>query len=141
MEDLCKTLDQLSFQKSWYNNSMYLLDCIENSIGDAFVYTREDIKDGSFIGYIEGKRNYTWELLPHRYCIWLNDSYVIDCRETPRCIGAMVRESYEDSDHLHPNCELAFSYTRDYTIEVYIRSTRYIYAGEELVLKKEDIYE
>lgn len=138
MEEIVNRCSALSLHtppKTWYNNSKYSLYAIENEY-DSSVYSCEDIVEGDFIGYIEGERKYTWELLPHRYCIWISDSYVLDCRGTPRCITSMIREGIED--HLTPNCEMYFTYTSD-SISVCVRSLQHIYRGEELIMKRDCI--
>lgn len=135
MEDLiaqCSTL-QIQETPSWYNNTTHGLYCVQTEYDD-FVYSSSHIYAGEFIGYITGERKYTWEILPHKYCIWLNDSYVIDCRGKPRCITSMIRETFDEQ--LKHNCELAFAYTNE-TIDVYVVATSDIYRGEELIIKKE----
>lgn len=118
----------------WYNNSIYDLYCVKNEFQDTSVYTRQEIKEWSFIAYLEGVKKYTWEILPHKYCIWLNDSFVIDCQEAPRCIGAMIREDMRDTE---TNCEIAFAYETDGSVSVYVRATKTILAGQELVIARE----
>lgn len=136
MEDLLQKCSHLSLKdspSSWYDNTSRSLYCIQSEHND-YVYSSINIHTGEFIGHIVGERKYTWEILPHKYCIWLNDSYVIDCRETPRCITSMIRETHDET--LKHNCEIAFAYTND-TIDVYIIATSEICRGEELIIKKE----
>lgn len=122
-----------SSKKDWYDNTSHGLYCVVHG-GIEYVYSIVDIHPGEFIGYITGERKYSWEVLPHRYCIWLNDSYVIDCGATPRCITSMIRETYDKE--LRHNCELAYAYTSE-TIDVYVVATQKIYRGEELIIQKD----
>ena len=140
MEELihqCSCLTLNSPIQTWYNNTGHGLYCIQQNEKN-HVYSFTTIYSGEFIGYITGERKYSWETLPHSFCIWLNDSYVIDCGKTPRCITSMIREP-ADTAQEH-NCEIAFSYNSE-SVDVYVIATKTIYYGEELLIKKNSIDE
>lgn len=125
MEDLVYQCQGMSLKTTWFNNSAHNLYCADEN-----VYTLDRITKGQFIGYIVGTKAYTWDVPPSRFCIWLNDYYVIDCRQTPRCITSMIRKNKSDEVS---NCCMAFAYKND-TIEVYIIATRDIAVNAELVI-------
>jgi hypothetical protein len=136
LEYILEDCAQLSLQEKpqeWYNNTKYDVYAVKKYY-DWYVYSNSYINEGDYIGRIEGERKYTWEVLPHKYCTWINDSYVIDSQEEPRCITAMFRQTYEEG--LIPNCEVAFVYTSE-TIEVYAKAISPIYPGEELIIRKD----
>lgn len=128
IEDLIYECESLSLNKCWYNNSSHDLYYKENS-----VYTSTKIVKGQFIGYIVGTKAYTWDVPANRFCIWLNDYYVIDCRSTPRCITSMIRKATNSEE---TNCSMAFSYDND-SIDAYIIATADINGGMELVAFQE----
>ena len=132
MEDLIYECETLSLNKSWYNNSEFSLFYKEGQ-----VITTNSISKGQFIGYIVGTKAYTWDVPPNRFCIWLNDYYVLDCRRTPRCITSMIRK--ESKEEL-TNCSMAFSYKND-TVDVYIIATQDIPPQTELVVLQEYLEE
>jgi hypothetical protein len=116
----------LSLTKCWYNNTK--LDLYANTAG--VVYTKTKIKKGTFIGYIIGEKAYTWDVPANKYCIWLNDYFVLDCRKIPRCITSMIRRTMGDE---LSNCTLSFAFGND-TIDVYIIATCDIEEHTELVV-------
>lgn len=132
MEDLIYNCETLSLHKTWYNNSQYPLYYNENS-----VFTTNTILKGQYIGEIVGTKAYTWDVPSNRFCIWLNDYYVLDCRRTPRCITSMIRK--ETVVEL-TNCTMAFSYKND-SVDVYIIATSDIPPNIELVVFQEYLEE
>jgi hypothetical protein len=128
MEDLIYNYESLSINKDWYDNSDFSLYYKEGS-----VFTKNAISNGQFIGYIDGIKSYTWEVPPNRFCIWINDYYVLDCRSTPRCITSMIRKNNVEG---FANCTMAFSYKND-TVDVYIIATCDIPENTELVVLQE----
>lgn len=128
IEDLIYECQSLSLNKSWHNNSPHNLYYKDDS-----VYSLNKINKGQFIGYIVGKKAYTWDTPPNKYCVWLNDYYVIDCRETPRCITSMIRKVNGDE---FTNCIMAFSYAND-SVDAYIIATHDIYENTELIVRQE----
>lgn len=128
VEDLIYSCESLSLIKSCYNNTELSL-----YYKDSEVFTSSKIHKGQFIGYIVGEKAYTWDVPSNRFCIWLNDYYVLDCRQTPRCITSMIRKTSAEE---MTNCSMAFSYKND-TIEVYIIATQDIHPGTELVVFQE----
>lgn len=135
MNSLVEQLTDLSIQTSlaWYNNSAFDLYCLSTEHED-YVYSKSDIPANEVIGYIEGDAKNTWELMPDKYCIWIDDSTVIDCRKTPRCITSMIREGFFEG--LIPNCRLRVSYT-NIDILIFVESIKPIYRGEELIIYKD----
>lgn len=96
------------------------------------VYACQDIPAGMYLGDIQGERMYSWEVEPHPHVLWVEDDMVIDCRQTPRCILAMIREGFYEG--LQCNCELVVSPQQDYQfIQVGMRTIQNIPAGSELV--------
>lgn len=127
MEDLIYECESLSLNKTYFNNTDLKL-----YYNDAVITSNKIVK-GQFIGYITGEKAYTWDVPSNRFCIWLNDYYVLDCRKTPRCITSMIRKDTVDDS---TNCAMAFSYKND-TIDVYVIATRDINPETELVLLQE----
>ena len=128
MDDLVYQCESLSLNKIWYNNTEFNLYYKENG-----VFTTTAILKGQFIGYIVGVKAYTWDVTPNRFCIWLNDYYMLDCRTTPRCITSMIRKN--NNDEL-TNCSMAFSYKND-SVDVYVIATADIPAETELIVLQE----
>lgn len=132
MEDLIYNCESLSLNKTSYNNTDFYLYYKDND-----VFTSNMIMKGQFIGYIVGKKAYTWDVPANRFCIWLNDYFVLDCRDTPRCITSMIRKNNVEE---MTNCSMAFTYKND-TIEVYVIATRDIPPQTELVVLQEYLEE
>lgn len=130
IEDLIYQCETLSLAKSCYNNTDIPL-YYKNS----GVFAANAIMKGQFIGYIVGTKAYTWDVPSNRFCIWINDYYVLDCRSTPRCITSMIQKT--NNPEL-ANCSMAFSYAND-TIDVYIISTCDIHPDTELVALQESL--
>lgn len=127
-------LNQSEHTAKWYNNSKYhLYSTYSVDHHEDCVYTTTTIVEGEFIGYITGEKKYTWDIPPSKYCIWLNDYYVIDCNPIPRCVTSIIRKSHDDVSH---NCIMAFAY-KDNSIEIYVIASKTILAGSELVIKPE----
>jgi hypothetical protein len=133
MENLIYHFTQLDVAPvQWYNHTNHDLHYVTDGVED-HVYTKNPIAAGEFIGTIDGIECSIAEILPDKYCIMLDDETVLDCRSTPRCITAMIREGWFDG--LNANCRLAFTYTSLQTL-VYVEAAVDIAAGEELIMYK-----
>lgn len=116
----------------WYNNTNYDLVCVNER-----VFTRQSIGSGEFIGMIDGIEKHISEVLPDKYCIWIDETTVLDCRGKPRSITAMIREGWFDG--AVANCKLCYTYTSLQTL-VYVETLRPIQPGEELIIYFNSIY-
>ena len=135
MERLLTNLTGLSLREStiWYNNTNYELYCIADEWEDK-VYTNERIEAGSLIGMIEGEIIGTRNRVVDKYCLWLNDYEIMDCRSLPRCILSMTREGFYIGTEA--NCKLGLSYTSE-VVTAYVYALRQIEAGEELFMDRD----
>lgn len=135
MERLLTNLTGLSLRENyiWYNNTNYELYCIADEWNDR-VFTQERIEAGSFIGMLEGPVVATRNGVIDKYCIWLNDYEIMDCRSTPRCVLSMTREGFYIG--MEANCKLALSYTSE-MVTAYVYALRQIEAGEELFMDRD----
>lgn len=124
ISDICSRLRLGSDE--WYDNSEFGL-----YVHDARVFTRVNIRQGQFIGYIVGTTKYIWDVIPDSYYVPINDMQCIDCNQLPRCITSMIKK-----DTSMYNCIIAYSYN-DYSVDAYIISTIPIYANNELICKYE----
>lgn len=120
-------------QLIWYNNCDYELFCIGDEWQDK-VFTNERIAKGSLIGMLEGALVNTRALVQDKYCVWLSDYELLDCRSTPRCILSMVREGFYEG--IEANCKMGVSYMGE-GVCAYVYAVRDIEAGEELFMDKE----
>jgi hypothetical protein len=91
-EDILADCFQASFnlQEAWYNNSQFNLIVQGNR-----VVTNDFIPAGSYIGEIFGKHSYSWDVpVQSPYIIQVDDDYVIDGTQAPRCILTMIRNAF-----------------------------------------------
>jgi hypothetical protein len=136
MDALIQQFDNIAMvhhRTDCYNTSEHMLVCMtHNNVDHVITYT--DIEENDIIGYIDGEQKYAYEIEPNKYCIWIDDTIVIDCSETPRCITSMIREGFYEG--LVPNCKLEFIESNS-EIMACVRAIKKIFRGEELIIYKD----
>lgn len=136
IEDLFYKCNLNASTSKWFNNcAKRIYSVYSDTHKEECVYTGDDLHEGEFIGYITGEKKYTWDVPPNKYCIWLNDYYIIDCTSCPRCVTANIRKTQNDDEH---NCTMGFAYVNN-SVDVYVLATKPIRAGSELVMKPEQL--
>jgi hypothetical protein len=96
----------------------------------------QDIPAKAYLGDVEGRRCYAWELEPSAHLFWVEDDLILDCSALPRCMLSLMREGFYEG--MPCNCELVvFSEPhRPGYLRVGMRTLRAIRAGEELVFER-----
>lgn len=136
IEDLFYKCNMNASTSTWFNNcEKRIYSVYSDTHKEDCVYTGDDLHEGEFIGYITGEKKNTWDMQQNKYCIWLNDYYIIDCTSSPRCVTANIRKTQNDDEQ---NCTLGFAYVNN-RIDVYVLATKPIRAGCELVMKPEQL--
>lgn len=133
MEQLIADFSHLDVnaRKIWYNNTDHHLVYINDIADGDHVYTHTFIPQGEMIGILEGVIVPTRVLVMDKYCFWISDYEILDCRRTPRCILAMIQEALPFG--IEPNCKAIISYTGEHTV-VFIYAIKDIRPGDELFI-------
>jgi hypothetical protein len=117
-----------NLQDSWYNNSPYQL-----TVQGECVVAAQFIPAGTYLGEIIGNHCYAWDVPKQSpYVITVDDDYVIDGTQSPRCILTMIRNAYYIG--LNENCMLQLtSNCEDGDDKVGMMTMVDIFPGQELL--------
>jgi hypothetical protein len=130
--ELCIHFNSLVMTPPVVNYSDYSLKIQRrsNSIDGFTVIAMDDIPEGTYLGDIQGKRKYVWEVDPTEFTLFIDEDCVIDMNDEPRDICAYIREDFYDG--LYPNCQLV-RFCKDGHLHIGFRTLKKIMIGEELI--------